>query len=792
MAGKIVVKNIADACEEYYKIFGANRNLFRVMPGLVDGLRPVNRRILYAMYLGKARNTMTKVTKIVGDTTGDFHPHGDASVEEVVGGMGCYAKNNILLIEGTGNFGNYKNLNASSGRYIEGRLSKYALKCFFEDFETTAVEMMDSYNGQEKEPMYLPARYPHVLVNPVLSGIGNGNYSCVAPYNFNELIDTVLLLMKDPKAKFELYPDVPTGADVVLNDGVRSICEEGKGSLTLKAHVEIDEINNVINITNIPLQITIDDIIRNIVQAKQNKGLFKEIINITDNSDDHHVDAKIYLNQSANPYKTLEMLYKKGVGMKKTIPVDLKLIDDFMDSRYTVRRVILEWLDFRRDCVRSSYNRKLVQAYDDQNINDILLFILDEKRLEETMTIVKSSANKSDLSAKLMKKYKMDSQQANVIAGKSVSAFTKDARESYKQKRADLKKQIKELEAIAEDESSIDRIIKEQMEEGKKLFGGPRRSRLVSDEEESVEDIPNTDHIVAISKDGYVKKVSLNDKVIGQVGSVANQCITMMANNREHILVFDSTGMLSRIPVSTIPNMKKKDSGVSIGRYFPVNGNIVSALLEPSEAEMRKRGKELYFTFLTKQGFVKRTLLSQFSNVNGSTVSIKLPKDDELVAVEFTSDATTKDMVIYTNYGNGIRRDINEFNILQANARGTRQMTLSENEFCVGFDKVNPDKKLMFYITSAGRVKLTDMKYFPTMKRKDEVLSLITLESNETLVGIRSVSKDDSIIAYRKHGEPVVIELTDIPVSTRIAKGEKVVKTPKGDYVLSFSVIVKK
>ena len=550
--------------------------------------------------------------------------------------------------------------------------------------------------------------------------------------------------------------------------------------------MEIDEINNTITITSIPLQITIDAIIKNIVELREKK-MFEEITDIKDyTKNETGVKTIIYLKPDANPYKTVENLYKKNTGLKKTYPVGLKMIDDYKDYDYGVKSFLLEWIEFRRDTVRSSYNFKLVKAMESQNINDIMIFVSNKDNAKKTINIATTSKNKKEYAERLVKEYTINSQQANTIANMPTTAFTIDAHDSYLEKKKALKEEIKLLEKVLDDDQEIDKVIIEQLEEGIKLFGCKRKSKIVKDDEE--EEIPDTNHIIGISKDGYIKKVPIEKRQIGQVGNTHNKYMVNSVNNRDNILVFDSTGKVSRIAVSSIPDMKLKDEGILLERFFEVKGDIVSVLIEPDEKELKKYKKDLFLVFLTKLGFVKKTLLTEFTNVNGSTTAIKLPNTDELVAVEFASDDTIKDMIIYTNLGNGIRRDINEFSTMKAQARGVRQITVTEDEYCVGFDKVDPTKNYMFYITSAGRMKLTEMKYLPAMKRKDDVISLIKLENRESLVGVHSVNITDSVVVYKKNSEPETLELRDVPVLTRISKAEKLVKTPKGDVVLSFRI----
>ena len=781
-------RNLAEACEEWIKIFGANKNLFRITPSMQDGLKPVHRRFIYTLYTGRGRREFIKMAKAASDTVAEYHPHGNVAVEDVGASLATPISNNICCVEGRGNFGSYKNEKAGAARYIECRLSKYAQKCFFEDFESYNVDTRTAYTGYGEEPEYLPARYPHALFNPQISGIGYAFSSGIPPFNITEVLQATITLIKNPNAKIFIAPDSPTGADVVDDGNLEAICKEGIGTFTLRGSIEVDEIANTLTITSIPLQVTIDSIIKKIAELKDKK-VFDEITMIKDyTKNSTGVRTVIYLTPTANPYSTIEKLYKKNIGLKKTYSVALRMIDDFKDYDYSVNTFLKAWIDYRRDCIRGMYNTKLVKAMEQQNINDVLIFITNKENADATIKIATKSEDRAETAERLMKKYDLNSQQAMTVANMSVHAFNRSAHRGYVQRKAELISQIAEYEQILDEDGKIDEIIIEQLKEGIKLFGAPRKSKIVSDD---VMDIADTDHLLAISKDGFVKKVPAELKQIGQVGNKTSQYITMTVNNKDNLLVFDSCGMVSRVPVNTIADMGLKDKGVPMERYvnFPINGTIVSALVEPTDTEIRRMGKTTYFTFLTKDGFVKKTLLSDFSNLNGSITAIKLTAGDELVAAEFTVENTAKDMVIYTNHGNGIRRDINEFPVMKPNARGARQITMEDGEYCVGFDKINPSKPYILYITSSGRVKLTEMKYFPTMKKKDTVMSLITLDKNDSLVGICSVSGDENVTTYMKTTKPQQFNLSDLKVSTRVSKKtDKVVKTVKGDYVLAYSI----
>ena len=448
---QIIRKNLAEECENYIKLFGANKNLYRIIPSMIDGLKPVQRRFLYSLYKGKGRTQFIKMAKAAADTTAAYHPHGSASVEDVGAKMASPIANNLTTVEGQGNFGSYKSDEAAASRYIECKLSKYALECFFRDFDISNVDMKPTYTGDDVEPEYLPAKYPHALINPQLSGIGYAFASNIPPFNFKEVLEATIILLKYPDAKILLIPDSPTGAEIVDDGQFERINAEGLGTFTLRGKCEVDVQKNIITITSIPLQTTIDDIIRKIVELREKK-VFDEIKDIKDYSGEKHVRTLIYLDQNADPYATIEKLYTKGTGLKKTYPVGLKMVDDYRDVDYGVRSFLLDWISYRRDTVRSSFNSKLIATMEEKNINDALLLILAGKNGEATIKLARESANKDAFAKALMEKYGINSQQASTISNMRIYAFTKDAYEEYKKKEPILIQQIKDLEATLDDD----------------------------------------------------------------------------------------------------------------------------------------------------------------------------------------------------------------------------------------------------------------------------------------------------------------------------------------------------
>lgn len=783
---KVTQEDVGYAAEEYTKLFGANKNLYRIMPSLIDGLKPVTRRILYASYLLKAyyidkshRNTL-KMTRIVADTMGKFHPHGDQSIGDAAGALAIEHQNNITYLKGQGNFGSIRGDEVGAFRYIEAGLSKFAIKCFFEDFDKYTVDMKMSYTGRDLEPEYLPAKYPCILFNPQLSGIGLGCASNIPPFNIKEVLDATIKLIKDKHAKVLLVPDSPTGASIVDDGQFESINKTGIGSFTLRATYDIDYIENIITITSLPLQMTSIKVIQNLVDLKQS-GKLPEILEIKDYTQKSDVKIQLYIASDYNPDDVIEDLIKKNTGLKKTYACGIKVIDDYKDYDYGVKDLLLEWIEYRREAVKSMFNIQFVKAMEDKHVNEIMLFVFNSDNADKTLKICKTSSNRQETIEKLVKAYKITSLQAGKIADMKMHQFNKDQYAKFKQEKIDIQKRIETYENYLNNDDDIDEYIIAELEEGIKLFGTPRKSKIVKKNKTEVA-IPNTMHLVGISADGYIKKIDNTNISIGYVGKNNSPIFATRINNRDNLLVFDETGKVSRISISSLPDMNADDIGVEIKRYFTVNSKIVTMITESD----LKNHTDNNIVFVTEKGIGKKTSFKEFVKIKDYKQAIVLGDGDKLVSA--IPSLASDEFIIYTNFGDGLRLKTEDIKQYGKNTKGLSLITLKCNEKVVGIDIVDSTRKYLVYMTSAGRVKMTDLKFLPLMKRKDEPLTLLPLENNEYLVGVAAVSKKDIITVYRKKSEPVSLNVKDIKVTTRAAKPDKLIKTPKGDIVLTFRI----
>ena len=790
---KIIKRNIADAAEDWVKIFGANKNFYRHIPLLIDGLKPVHRRFLYALYLAKAyKGKVIKLSTAGGNTMGDFHPHGDTSITDAAVGMAQSFANNIPFVTNNGNFGSVKGDRAAAPRYLEIGISEFGYYCFFKDFEESSVDMRETYTGQGLEPEFLPSRYPVALLNGAFSSIGYGLASNIPPYNFTELCNTTIALIKNPKTKIDINPDLPTGADIVDNGELDNI-RNGDGKLKMRATYEIDYINNEITVTTVPLQVTTNGIVQSLVEdirkgkydVKTRDGKISLIRDIKDNTKKDVVKLQIVLHPKANPDEVMNMILSSKAGLQETNSALITMIDEYRDTNLSVRDFLLEWISYRRDIIRSSYNGLLIKYQEDNHMNDIKLYVFNKNNAERTVTMAKQSANRAEFIDALVNAYGITTLQARTIAGMPASAYTKAAYAEYIETRDMLENKIKETEDILDSDERIDKIIIDQLKEGIEKFGYPRRSRIVP-EDGIIED---TEHIIAISSDGYIKKLEHGKSTkIGYVSknsAVLNMVIK--ANNQDSIILFDSKGIMHKVPVADVPDMKMKNNGLPLSRYIDIKENvcIVKAMVEPSGKDVKDKGYT--FLFITKKGNAKRTKVEEFvtsSKQKMSFVCMNVDSEDELVDVIFLEDDRS-DVILYTNIGDGIRVPVSEINIYGRATKGSKFLQLRKTEEVAGISIISKEDEYLVYFTALGKAKATKLDLLPTMSRKDPSLALIALEGTDRLVTIMSANKGDSLRVYKKISEYVDINMNDIPVTTRVAKATKIIKNPKGDSVIT-------
>ena len=433
----IINMNAAEAAEDMFKKFSANKNLYRMIPSLQDGFKPGRRRFYYAWWVkdGKPnsiesetfKNRKIRKMQALAGTCTEIHPHSDSGIVAAAAKDGQPFNNNILYLITHGSYGNIKEDDAASPRYLDAQFAPFTMDCFFTDFQYYCVPMKPSYNASTMEPEYLPAKYPVILFNPQLSAIGNGLASNIPPFNIKEVLEATIKLIKNPNSKILLIPDIPTGADIIDTGEFEEFNRTGEGVMVLQASAELDYNNSTITFTSIPLRFKTTAIITKIAELKKSK-ILDDIIDISDYTQGSTVDLVIKVKSDTNLDKMVDKLYKK-TPLRSSYPISLTVIDDFKDYTWGTSKLLLEWVEHRKDDVRAMLLNKYQIVLNNQHMNDILIEIFHKDNLDDAIHIAKTSSTRKEAEERFIKKFGITSVQAKVIADMRVYQFNKDQRQ---------------------------------------------------------------------------------------------------------------------------------------------------------------------------------------------------------------------------------------------------------------------------------------------------------------------------------------------------------------------------
>lgn len=760
---KFIDHNAAALCEEYDKIHGAAINIARISPDIIDGLKPVQRRALYIMFLKNNGKDFRKLASISGDTFGRIHPHSPTAISGAIVGMGQWWVNSIPLVESKGNWGTIAGDPAGADRYIYGRISDYASACFFEDWKDAVVDMDMGYDEETKEPRYLPAKYPNVLLNGCL-GIGYGAATNLYPCNFKELVNATITLIKDPHTNVVLIPDSPTGADIIEND-FGSICNRGIGSYSMRCRYEIDAEQNMIRITNIPYMVPVNSVIEKIADIKDQGGL-SELINMVDMTA-NTCDLRLYIRDDINPYKFMKKLISLVPGLEKSYAVTVTVTNEYKSVDYSISRVLLEWINWRREQKRAVLLNKYTRLYAEQRTNDVKIFLMDKSNLEDTIAIFKNNRNRATIEAALIERYKnteihMDSIQARTLSNLRLVDLSQDAYEECLEKRKELNKEIKELNDTLNNKGGIDKVIIDELLDGVKRFGIPRKSRVVP-RDISVHSEVKGSCILQLSSDGTIIRRPATNIDEEPVPTDTNGFAVKVDNDSSFILI-DDTGHHSFIKVKDIPvNVE-----VPVNRYSKQNiGSTIVAML-PCDIE-----SNLCCTLISKKGIMKRIRVADMGQSKKPCIDIS--EDDRLVRGIITKIKSTKNLLVYTREGRGQRLDPNNIRITSPLAKGGNGFKLIKGDEIVGCYSINPEEnQYLVYVTAKGKMRLNNISYLPARGYKhDAMVSLISLNDRDKLVSIIGCNRNDKLQVFFDDQSSEIVDISKMEISTMGSEPKK-------------------
>lgn len=728
----------------------------RALPDVRDGLKPVHRRILYGMNeLGVTPDKAHKKSaRITGDVMGKYHPHGDSAIYESMVRMAQWWSYRHMLVDGHGNFGSMDGDGAAAMRYTEARMSKIALE-MLRDINKKTVDFIDNYDGTEREPVVLPARFPNLLVNGT-TGIAVGMATNIPPHNLGETIDAVKLLMANPEATtrdiMEVLPgpDFPTGALVMGRSGIHRAYETGKGSITLRAKSEIEITKSGkerIVITEFPYMVNKAKLHEHIVRLAQEKRI-EGITAVRDESNRDGVRFIIEVRRDASANVILNNLYKL-TSVQTNFSFNMLAIVDGAPKILSVKEILTHYIAHQKEVItrRTQFDKEKAEAR--AHILEGLLIALDN--IDEIIKIIRGSETDAIAQAELMSRFELSERQSQAILDMRLRRLTGLERDKIQKEYDDLLALIADLIDILAKPERVVAIITEEMEEIKRKFADPRRTELLVGEVLSVEDedlIEEEDVLITLSNKGYIKRLNQDEfraqnrggRGVQGSGVSDEDFIKHMVSTstHDHLLFFTNRGRVYRMKAYEIPEYGRQAKGLPIVNLLKLDeGESIQTVIN-----VEKSDQERFLLFTTLRGIVKRTSANQFANIRTNGLkALNLREDDELVNVLLTTGQ--EELIIGTHDGYSVRFKENILRDMGRAATGVKGVNLREGDFVVGSSTIN-DSQEVLVVSENGLGKRTSAEQYPTKGRGGKGIKVMNVtERTGKLAGLVTVNGDE-------------------------------------------------
>ena len=798
---RIIHRDINDEMQNCYIDYAMSVIVSRALPDVRDGLKPVHRRILYAMSeLGLGSDKQyRKSARIVGDTMGKYHPHGDSSIYGAMVRMAQDFSTRYPLVDGQGNFGSIDGDSAAAMRYTEARMSKMTA-LMLADIDKDTVEFRPNFDESSKEPCVLPSRFPNLLVNGS-SGIAVGMATSIPPHNLTEVINGVIKMIDNYMGENEENevretdieelmtiiegPDFPTGATIYGRYGIEQAYRTGRGKVKVKAKAEIEAMQggkNRIVVSEIPYMVNKSVLIEKMADLVKERRI-DGITDIRDESDRNGISIVIELRRDVNPTIVLNQLYKY-TQLQDTFSINMLALVDDKPKVLNLKQILEEYLKHQKEVVTRRTQFELNKAEARAHILEGLRKALDN--IDLVVSLIRESANVQEAKDKLMEAIELTEIQAQAIVEMRLRALTGLEREKIDQEYAELIERIEYLKSILASEYKLLSVIKDEITEVKQKYGDGRRTDITFDEDEyDIEDLIDEENIVVtITQLGYIKRIPLDTyknqnrggKGIIGVNTIEDDFIKQLfvTTNFNYIMFFTNKGKAYRIKGYRIPEAGRTARGTAIVNLLELDKDEkITAVFPIKEFE-----ENMFLTMVTRKGQIKKTPLKDFRNIRkGGLIALSLGEEDELVDVHETSSSDS--ILVATLNGQGIMFDATDVRPMGRTARGVRAINLSEGDEVIGATVPREGEQILT-ATENGLGKRTQTEAFRAQRRGGKGLKINKItEKTGNIVGVASVSDEDELLLITSQGIIIRIKVAQISSIGRNAQGVKLINLPE-------------
>ena len=772
----------------------------RALPDVRDGLKPVHRRILYAMNeSGYTPNRPhMKSARTVGDVIGKYHPHGDSAVYDTMVRLAQPFSMRVPLVDGHGNFGSIDGDSAAAMRYTEARLDKAAME-LLRDLDKETVDFQPNYDESLEEPKVLPARFPNLLVNGS-NGIAVGMATNIPPHNLGETIDATCMMLDNPDITTEELmtalpgPDFPTGGIIMGKKGILDAYETGRGSLTVRAKCTIEDRKNgksSIVVSEIPYQVNRKRLLEKLGELVRDKKL-PEISNIHDAADRHGIDIVIDLKQNALPQVVLNKLYKH-TQLQVGFGVIMLALVDGVPRVLSLKEMLFYYIEHQKEVIERRTRFELKKAEERAHILDGYIIALDN--IDEVIHIIRSSQTDKEAGARLTERFGLSKKQTDAILEMRLRRLTGLEREKIEQELADLREKIAYYKRVLEDEGLLKQIIKDELQEIKKKFGTPRKTQLSGDAKDiDVEDlIAEENVVVTMTKAGYVKRLPVTTYRQQKRGGKGMQGVSLkdndyvehlfVASTHSYMLFFSTAGKVYRLKVYELPEASRHARGTAIVNLLPLQkGETISAVIATKDFP-----EDEYLMFATEHGMVKKTSMDLYDRTRrDGLIAINLKEGDQLISVRRV--AVGERVIMVSSAGKAIMWSEGEVRAMGRDTMGVKGMTVPADAHVLGMEIAKPGSDL-FVITEKGYGKRTSIDEYPEHHRGGQGVFTITMTDKKGLLSVMKIVKpNDEIMIISEEGVVVRTPVSGISELGRSTQGVRVMNVADKDRVTAVAI----